>query len=60
MVKLKMSKSAYSMVKNGKLPVSKKLAIRINNEYNYPLEEILLRPEVQETETVMTKTGTDS
>ena len=50
---LKISKSGYSMIKNDKMPVSKKLAIRINQEYHYPLEEILLRQEVQGKETLL-------
>ena len=55
---LKISKSGYSMIKNDKMPVSKKLAIRINQAYNYSLEDILLRPEVQEGETKLPRTGT--
>ena len=45
MERLNISKSSYSMIKNDKMPVSKKLAIRINQAYNYSLEDILLRPD---------------
>ena len=55
---LKISKSGYSMIKNDKMPVSKKLAIRINQAYNYSLEDILLRPEVQEGVTKFPRTAT--
>ena len=58
MATLKISKSGYSMIKNDKMPVSKKLAITINQAYHYSLEDILLRPQVQDGETKLTRTDT--
>jgi len=46
MQSLKISKGYYSMIKNGKTPISKNLAIRINQEYKVPLEELLMPSKV--------------
>ncbi|MEN6348941.1 MAG: helix-turn-helix transcriptional regulator [Syntrophomonas sp.] len=48
---LGITKAYYSMVKNGKSPVSKNLAINIHQKYGIPLEEILIRPTVNDAAT---------
>lgn len=47
MQRLKISKGYYSMIKNDKAPMSKKLAIKINQEFKFPLEELLIPPKVR-------------
>jgi len=46
MQSLRISKGYYSMIKNDKVPISKKLAIKINQEFKFPLEELLMPPKV--------------
>jgi transcriptional regulator with XRE-family HTH domain len=49
--KLRISKSYYSMLRNGVRPISKSLAIAINQEFSIPFNDILIRPEVHEERT---------
>jgi transcriptional regulator with XRE-family HTH domain len=49
--KLGISKSYYSMLKNGTRPISKNIALIINREFKVPLEELLLRPQVHISKT---------
>ena len=48
MERLGISKAYYSMTKNGKSSISKNLAIKINREYDIPLEDIFFCKQVHE------------
>lgn len=57
---LKISKSYYSMIKNDKAPISKKLAIKINQGFGFSLEELLMPSKVCDPlPNVLSPTGTD-
>jgi plasmid maintenance system antidote protein VapI len=52
--RLSISKSLYSMIINGQLPISKRVAIEVHNQFGVSLESLLC-PQVQQVAT----TGTD-
>ena len=57
---LRISKGYYSMIKNDKTPISKKLAIKINQEFKFPLEDLLMPPKVRDPLFKdLSRTGTD-
>lgn len=51
--RLRIGKSYYSMVTNGKREVSKNIALRLESEFGVPLD-VSLRPQVHDSETLST------
>lgn len=56
--RLGISKSYYSMIRNGDRQISKNVAIKIHLEFAIPLEDILMRPEVHDEATRTPPAGT--
>lgn len=57
--RLKVSKSYFSMLLNGERPISKNIALKLNNEFGVPLE-VSLCLEVHAVETNTNRIGEDA
>lgn len=57
--KLGISKSYYSMIKNGDRQISKNIAIKIHLEFGISFDDIFVRPKVHDKQTDQAPTGTD-